>query len=199
LIGNMHDEATFFERDNPAFFHMGEAAVTKLAKERLGDAVAQDALALYRKELPNATPVERAIAIETALIFGIDTGTLADRKALQPAPVFRYINEYRSNVPIKGTDWTLRAGHASDIATVFYNYEMSDLQGQGPGLAAASKAVSSYFTSFARDAKPVAAEQPDWPHYDPDKRMVMLLNSTCRAARDPNAQAYKFWTALGWG
>jgi para-nitrobenzyl esterase len=199
LIGNMHDEATFFERDNPAFFHMDKAAVTKLAKERWGDAVAQDALAFYRKDIPNAMPVERAIAIETALIFGIDTGTLADRKALQPAPVFRYINKYRSNVPIKGTNWTLRAGHASDIATVFYNYEMSDLQGHGPGLAAASKAASSYFTSFARDAKPIAAGQPDWPRYDPDKRMVMLLNSVCRAARDPNAQAYKFWTALGWG
>ena len=102
--------------------------------------------------------------------------TLADRKSLQPAPVYRYRDDYQSNFPIKGTDWTLRAGHASDISVVFDNYEISDLQGNGPGLAAAAKAMSSYFASFARSGVPTAEGQPAWPRYD------------TREARDDAAQ-----------
>ena len=50
LIGNMRDEAIFFERDNPAFFHMDEAAVTALARQHLGDA-ADRILAVYRQAM----------------------------------------------------------------------------------------------------------------------------------------------------
>jgi hypothetical protein len=46
----------------------------------------------------------------------------------------RYRCDYRSRVPIQGTNWTLRAGHAVDISLVFDNSEIRDLQGDGPGL-----------------------------------------------------------------
>lgn len=196
LIGNMRDEATFFERDHPEFFHRDEAAVTAVAHKRFGHA-ADRILDLYRRTRPNATPAERAIAIETAVIMGNDTVTIADRKSLQPAPVYRYRNDFQSDVPIKGTDWTLRAGHATDIAVVFYNYEMSDLQGHGQGLVLASKAISSYFASFAREGVPSAEGQPAWPRYDTDKRMVMLLGSQCRVADDPDSEERKFWQSYG--
>ena len=196
LIGNMHDEATFFQRDHPEFFQMDEAAVTALARRYLGSAT-ERVLAVYRHTLPESTPVERAIAIETALHTGNDTVTLADRKSLQPAPVYRYRDDYRSNLPIKGTNWTLRAGHASDIAVVFYNYEIHDLQGDGPGLAAVSRAMSGYFTSFARSGVPSAQDQPAWPRYNTRKRAVMLLDSKCRVATDPDGEARELWQTLG--
>jgi para-nitrobenzyl esterase len=124
---------------------------------------------------------------------------LADRKSLQPAPVYRHRDDYRSNVPVKGTDWTLRACHASDIAVVFYNYEIYDLQGNGPGLAAASEVVSGYFTSFARSGTPSARGQPAWLRYDSERRAVMLLNSECRMAMDPGGEERRLWESLGWG
>jgi len=195
LIGNMRDEATFIERDHPEFFHLDEAAVTALARARLGDAAAP-ILAAYRQAMPEATPVERAIAIETALFMGNDTVTLADRKSLQPAPVYRYRNDYRSNFPIAGTDWTLRAGHATDISVVFENYDIYDLQGDGPGLADISGATSSYFTSFAKSGVPSAKGQPDWPRYDTQKRATMLLNSECRVVDDPDSEERKFWQSF---
>ena len=197
LIGNLRDEATFFERDHPEFFQMDEAAVTDLARRHLGDATPR-ILAVYRRTLPQSTPVERAIAIETALRMGNDTVTLADRKSLQPAPVYRYRDDYRSNVPIKGTNWTLRAGHASDIAVVFCNYQIHDLQGDGPGLAEVSTAMSGYFTSFARSGVPSAQGQPAWPRYNTQQRAVMLLDSKCRVAQDPDAEQRRLWQSLGW-
>ncbi len=198
LIGSMLDEAVFFERQNPEFFKADERAVNSLARRRFGDA-AQRILAVYRQSMPGNTPVERAIAIETALGMGNDTVALADRKSLQPAPVYRYRDDYRSNVPIEGTDWTLRACHASDIAVVFDNYEIYDLQGDGPGLAAAASAMSSYFASFARSGVPSAQGQPAWPRYDTQRRAVMLLNTECRVAYDPNSTERKLWQSLGVG
>ncbi|MGH8269119.1 MAG: carboxylesterase family protein [Steroidobacteraceae bacterium] len=115
-----------------------------------------------------------------------------------PAPVYRYRDDFRSGVPIVGTDWTLRACHASDIAIVFYNYEMTDLQGRGPGLPAASKAMSGYFASFARSGVPVAEGQPAWPRYQTATRAVMLLDTRCRVAMDPDGEARKLWRSLGW-
>ena len=195
LIGNMRDEATFFERDHPEFFHMDDAAVRAVAQKRFGDA-ADRMLAVYRQSRPNATPVERAIAIETATQVGNDTVTIADRKSRQGAPVYRYRNDFLSDVPIKGTDWTLRAGHATDISVVFDNYEMPDLQGHGPGLAEVSKAVSSYFAGFARDAVPSADGQPAWPRYETNKRAVMLFNSQCRVTDDPDSEERLYWQSV---
>jgi len=197
LIGNTHDEAVFFYRDDPEYFHASPAKLAARLRQKVGDE-ANRILAFYARLMPNASPVERAIAIETATFMGNNTALLADRKSLQPAPVYRYRDDFRSNVPIAGTDWTLRACHASDIAIVFYNYEMNDLQGHGPGLAAVSRAMSSYFASFAASGVPTARGQPAWPRYDTATREVMLLNSRCRVAGDPNGEERRFWRSLGW-
>ncbi|MHB8815847.1 MAG: carboxylesterase/lipase family protein [Steroidobacteraceae bacterium] len=197
LIGNTHDEAVFFHRDDPGYFHATPAQVAALARNQLGE-VADRVLAFYRRTMPGASAVERAIACETATFMGNNTALLADRKSLQPAPVYRYRDDFRSSVPIEGTDWTLRACHASDIAILFYNYEMTDLQGRGPGLPAASKAMSGYFASFARSGVPSARCQPAWPRYETANRAVMLLDSQCRVAMDPNGQERRFWHSVGW-
>ncbi len=197
LIGNTHDEAVFFHRDEPEYFHADAAQVAARVRRQLGD-TADRALAFYRRIMPQATPVEREIAIETATFMGNNTALTADRKSLQPAPVYRYRDDFRSNVPIKGTDWTLRACHASDIAIAFYNYRMLDLQGNGPGLAATSSAMSGYFSSFARSGVPSAPGQPAWPRYDAATRAVMLLNARCGVATDPNGEELRFWESLGW-
>jgi len=197
LIGNTHDEAIFNHRNDPAYFHASADRIAALAHSKLGSA-ADRVLAFYRQSMPHASPVERAIAIETAAFMGNNTALLADRKSRQPAPVYRYRYDFRSNVPIQGTDWTLRACHASDISLVFYNYEMTDLEGNGPGLRAASKAMSSYFASFARRGVPAAQGQPAWPRYETHTRAVMLLNSRCRVAMNPDGEARRFWRSLGW-
>jgi len=197
LIGNTREEATFSERDNPAFFHMDDAALTAVARQHFG-AAADGLLAVYHRTMPDASPAERAIAVETAIFAGNDSATLADRKAAQPAPVYRYINDYPSNIPIKGTGWTLRAGHATDIALTFDNSEIPDLQGHGPGVTEAAHAMSGYFASFARSGVPTAEGQPAWPRYDATTRQVMLLDTKCHAAADPTTDQYRFWQSLGW-
>jgi para-nitrobenzyl esterase len=58
--------------------------------------------------------------------------------------------------------------------------------------------MSSCFASFARSGVPAAQGQPAWPRYDETTREVMLLNSQCRVAMDPNGEERQLWQSLGW-
>jgi len=195
ILGNMHDEAVFNQRNNAAFFHQDEAAVAASESLRLGTH-GISVLETYRKAMPEATPPEIAVAIETATFNGNNTVLLADRKSQQPAAVFRYRNDHRSNVPIVGTDWTLRACHASDIAQVFDNYEMHDLHGTGSGIAEVSHAMSGYFASFARHGVPSRDGLPEWPRYNTNTRATMILNTECHVENDPDGDLRKMWQSL---
>ena len=191
VIGCNRDEATFFYREAPDTFSMsGEQLAARLKKE-LGDKGAVLAAA-YRKAMPQASPSDLYIAIATARQFGNDTAVAAALKAAQPAPVFAYRYDYESNVPIAHTHATLRAGHATDIGATFGNIDIPGLQGDGPGLAEASAAMSALWASFARDGAPSAPGMPAWPRYDAS-RPTMLIGSLCTLALDPDGATRDAW------
>lgn len=195
IVGSNHDEATFFTREQPAIFHMQEDALVAEAHKRLGD-TADRILSVYKQAYPKATAPELYIAVATALSFGNDTIRLAERKSAQPAPVYLYRYDYRSNVPIKDTDWTLRAGHATEIAMKFYNYDIPALEGNGPGVAEASKNMSSFWTSFAHTGQPSATGQPAWPRYDIQRRATMSIDTRCQVLNDPDSSIRELWASL---
>jgi len=195
IVGSNRDEATFFNREHPEIFHMQEDALVAEAHKRLGDG-ADRILSVYKKAYPRATVPELYIAIATALSFGNDTIRLAERKSAQPAPVYLYRYDYRSNVPIKGTDWTLRAGHATEIAMKFYDYDIPALAGNGPGVAEASKNMSSFWARFAHTGQPSAAGQPAWPRYDLERRATMVIDTRCQVLNDPDRSIRELWASL---
>ena len=80
-----------------------------------------------------------------------------------------------------------------NISLVFLDYDMPDLEGNGPGHAEAAKAISSYFATFARNGVPSAAGQPAWPRYHTTTRPVMLLNAQCHVVDDPDGKERQFW------
>jgi len=195
LVGNNRDEATFFNIDHADTFKLDSAALAARVQTEFGDRAGR-ILDVYRRTRPNATPSEIYIAIATARLFGNDTVMLADRKSAQPAPVYRYRFDYASNVPIKDTDWTLRAGHATDIAVTFFNDDLPGLSGNGPGLAETSRAMSTLWTSFARAGVPSAPSVPAWPRYDTHHRTCLLIDAKCRVADDPDGIERAMWQEL---
>jgi len=195
IVGCNHDEATFFYREQPEIFHLQDDGLLAEAHKRLGDS-ADRIVSAYRQAYPKATAPELHIAIATALSFGNDTIRLAERKSAQPAPVYLYRYDYRSNVPIKGTDWTLRAGHATEIAMKFYNYDIPALEGNGPGVAAASKNMSSFWASFAHTGRPSAVGQPAWPGYDVKRQATMIIDTRCQVLNDPDPSIRELWASL---
>ena len=194
MIGYNRDEATFMNRERPETFAMSEEQLAARLEHDFG-AKGRSLAASYRRAMPQASPSDLYIAIATARLFGNDTGIVAARKAAQTAPVFAYRYDYASNVPIKGSSATLRAGHATDIGSTFGNIDIPGLQGDGPGLKEASANMGALWTSFARDGVPSAPGVPAWPRYDSARR-TLLIDSACKVAQDPDGATRDAWAEL---
>lgn len=194
IIGWDRDEATFFNMGRPDTFTMDEAALKRRLDIEFGDK-ASEILAAYRGLYPKAPPADIYIAIASARVFGNDSVTTASLKSDQAAPVWLYRYDYASNFPIAGTNATLKAGHATDIGATFYNWDLSGLHGNGPGLQQASHNLSTLLTTFARTGRPSGEGLPDWPVYDRLQRATLLVNTECRVENDPEADARKMWGA----
>jgi para-nitrobenzyl esterase len=166
-----------------------------LIRKNLG-ANADRVLATYRAAYPKASPSELHIAISTDLPRANDTRTLAELKSAQPAAVYLYRYDFRSNVLIPGTDWTLRAGHATEIAPKFDNYDIPSLDGDGPGVREVSKNMSAFWTSFARHGHPAAHGLPTWPRYDLKRRSTMVIDVRCQVMDDPDREIRELWESL---
>ena len=195
LIGHNRDEATFFNMGRPDTFTMDDAALKTRLGVEFGDA-ADRIYTTYKQMSPQASSSDLYIAISSARWFGNASTTCADRKSAQPAPVYAYRDDYESNFPIPGTTTTLKAGHATEIALKFFNYDLPGLQGNGPGVMEASANTSAFWASFARTSQPSAPGAPAWPRYDTQTRPVMLIDSTCRVENDPDGPARVMWQTV---
>lgn len=195
LIGLNRDEATYSNRDRPEVFRMDEAALIERVRRDLGAERAEAVLPVYRRERPNATPAEVYIAIATSGMWG-NTLAQAERKVKQGgAPVYMYRWDYQSNDPIPGTDWTIRAGHATDILAKFENADMGGMIGTGPDRFQAARNFGETWTSFARTGRPSVTGARAWPAYDLQTRATMLIDVTCTLVNDPNRAEREIWQA----
>ena len=185
IVGYNHAEATFFFSGQPEIFHLDDAALRSRAQQALG-ADADRVLSTYKRSHPHASAAEIFIAVATALQFGNDSITLAERKAAQPAPVYAYRYDYPSNTPIAGADWTMRACHSCEIAIMSYNYDMRSPRANGPDAAEVSRKMSSLWASFARTGTPSAEGVPQWPRYELENRSTMIIDAQCRVTEDPD-------------
>ncbi len=192
LIANNKEEAAFFVMGQPGVFDMSEAELEGRLRHDYGGK-GPALLKTYRQLRPGATPGDLYIAILTAATMGNETAVLAARKSAQSAPVYRYRWDYASNRPIAGTKHTLGSGHATDIGPTFDNWDEAGLHGNGPGVRDASAYLSAFWASFARTGVPSAPGAPVWPRYDTQRRPVMLVDTTCTVADDPDGAARPIW------
>ncbi|ESQ89248.1 hypothetical protein ABAC460_13200 [Asticcacaulis sp. AC460] len=196
MVGHNRDESTFFNMGRPDTFTMDDAALKARLAREFG-VYADRIETTYRQRYPAYSPSQLYIAISSDVWFGNDSATVAERKSLQPAPVYRYRLDYQSDFVIPGTDYRFGAGHASDINLKFYNYDLRGLQGSGPGAEKASRNMSEMWATFARTSHPGAKGQPDWPPYERKTRQTMLIDVECRVASDLDGDVRRMWESIG--
>jgi len=191
LIGWNQHEMTFFMGDDPDAFTLDDAGLQRRAADFLGERGAQ-AIALYRRRYPGATPSD--LYIQMWSDFSIMTATLrqAERKAAQGrAPVFVYRFDWQS--PVLGGK--LKSLHTVENAFVWNDIEGSPLvAGADADVKRLAGQVSEAWVTFAMAGAP-SGGLGKWPGYDLQSRSTMLINTTSRIENDPTREERIFLSA----
>jgi para-nitrobenzyl esterase len=182
MVGGTREESAFFLADDDAVWN-GTLTEAELRERLAAVAGAEtDALvAVYRSEMPQASPGEGLIAALTGSNFWIRTVLLADRYAKRPrAPVYMYSLDWPS--PAHGG--RVKAHHAMDLPFVFDNTEVADTTAGAPGARELAGQISKTWIAFARNGSPNNAAIPTWPAYTNADRDARLLWTRVVQARD---------------
>src|SRR5271166_2036281 len=194
LIGGTREESAFFLADDDSVWNgtLTEAQLrARVAAVAGGEADAL--LAAYRSAMPQASPSDRLIAALTGSNFWIRTVLLAERYATWPrAPVYMYSLDWQS----PAHDGRVKAHHAMDLPFVFDNTEVADTTAGAPGARELAARISDTWIAFARNGTPNNPAIPTWPAYTNADRATMVLDTTCRIARDPDRDARLLWTRV---
>lgn len=186
------------DRDIEAFTLTDATLEQRLAKELPGSHA--EAISVYRKSRPIASPSEIYIAIRTALFAGAGSVAIAERKAAQgAAPAYAYVFDYKLERPVPGTNHPIGAMHVLEIAFKFDNVAATHLPNQPnfaryrPERFAAGRNMSALWASFARTGTPSAPGVPTWPAYTLGRRSTMIVDHQCRVVDDPGKAERRFW------
>ena len=201
MVGSNRDEIVFFLRDQPdkSVFNLSEAGLQQRVKGIFGER-ADRLLNAYRRSRPDATPSQIAIAIESAGFAGAGSIAVVERKAMQGrAPVYHYVMTDPIGAPVPGTNYPMGAMHAMDIRLKFDTVPATEARQASrtkEELAEhleAARNMSTLWARFARDSKPSAPGQPDWPAYDTVSRATYYIASRCHSALDPYPEERLAW------
>ncbi|RYD64642.1 MAG: carboxylesterase/lipase family protein [Sphingomonadales bacterium] len=193
LLGTTRDEATSVLAADPNWPMLDDARLGMFAMALTGPDFAQEAVALYRKLAPADRPMHLLARIMTDKMFTQTAAVLADRKAAQPAPVYKYRIDWRS--PVLGGD--LRSPHGVEIPFLFDSLKPGDrLVGNGASQARMTELVRSSFAAFARSGNPSISGHPAWPRYDSKLRATYIFDDPPSVIHDPDPELRAFWNKV---
>ena len=193
LIGTTHDEATAVLAKDPSWMSIDDAKAGLLAMMLTGPEKAKDGVALYKRHMPGDPPRQIIARMMTDKMFTHTAAMLADRKAGQPAPVYKYRVDWRSPT----LDGELRAPHGTDIPFVFDSLGPDDkLVGNGESQARMTELMRRSFAAFARTGNPNVKGYPAWPRYDATRRAIFIFDDPPSVTYNPDPELRAFWESL---
>ncbi len=189
LIGTTKDEWTLLTALEADFGTM----LPEQAKTRFVRALGEDgeaAFDLYRSLAPDDPPTYWVTDMMTDLMMRAESIEMAERKAVQTAPVFMYRLDWES--PVLGG--ALRSPHCLDVPLMFENLSGApQLVGDGGAPREVAASMAKAWTNFARSSDPSLPDLP-WPRYESGRRLTMLFDTPSRVVADPGAQRRRFWS-----
>lgn len=187
IISTALDERTY----RMGNFDLDEAGLLAFIEERAGDR-AEDALALYREEDPDATPFVLQARVDTDLGFRRNAFTQAERKAAQGgAPVWSYLWTWPS--PAYGGRYG--AVHGIDVGLSLHSVR-GGLTGSQADAQLMADRIASVWASFAATGDPNNERLPEWTAYDQENRSTMVFDLATRLESDPRRNIREFWDSI---
>jgi para-nitrobenzyl esterase len=193
VIGTTKDEAMLTLGNDTQFFALDDAGLRALVQRTVG-AASDEAIALYRRLYPRATPSDHLVRIMTDRGTWINTITLAERKVAQArAPVYMFRFDWQT----PSFDGKFGAIHGSEIPFVLDNVSsMPVMTHDLPSAHALAAKMNAAWIAFARTGNPNTNELPQWPAYTTAARAPMLFNDTSKVDNDPDREGRLLWTKV---
>jgi para-nitrobenzyl esterase len=153
-----------------------------------------DLVELYREQHPEATPLDRGIALLTDFTFRIPAAHLLEaQQEVGAPPAYNYRFDYASTA----FGGFLGACHALELPFVFDNLDKPGARmftGEAAGLDELAATMAESWVRFARTGSPQHDGLPEWEPYRTDSRATMLLDTKgCEPVRDPEAVERIAW------
>lgn len=170
------------DRDDPALEEITLEGVVEQLEKQYGDR-AKEIVRAYAETFPDRRPIEI-----WALIVSNRQGIVqtADAKCAQQSPV--YMAWFGWESPL--FDGRHRAFHCIDIGFWFLNTDrMITHTGGGKASRKLSKRMADALLQFMRTGDPNCKALPAWPRYTPERGELMILDTQCRRADDPDRRA----------
>ena len=164
----------------PELFDIDEATMRKRLAAGFAPEKLDEAIALFRKKAPKATPGQLFFDMVSAIVFRRGAWRHADLKAAQgKAPVYLYEIDWVT--PVDGGKWG--SPHSMEHPFVFDNVALSasmvgTAQAEPQALA---EQISPAWIAFARTGNPNHAGIPNWPAYTVPERTTMVFDTRSQA------------------
>jgi para-nitrobenzyl esterase len=180
MIGSTRTELT--SSAAPEEFSLSEDGMLLRVGELLGEH-ASDAVEVYRRTNPGATPSDVYFLIASDHRYSAPVMKIAERRAaLGGGPVYLYY--FRWETPVDGG--RLKSPHTMEIPFAFDNVEIaSRLTGGGAKAEALADKVSDTWIAFARSGNPDTPKMPHWPAFDAIDRPTLVIDNESRVVNDP--------------
>ncbi len=173
LIGTTLNEFTN-GINHPDAFEMTESQLhAQVEKSMPGHG--PEVIASYRELYPNANPFQLWSIIATS---GVRDSTLllAERKAMQSAPVYCY--QFAWQTPV--LDGRPMAFHCSEMPFVFDNADLCEhMTGGGEAAHVLASRVSTAWMNFAKSGDPNHAGIPHWKRFNGKDKTTMIFDDQC--------------------
>jgi para-nitrobenzyl esterase len=166
----------------PELFDIDEATMRKRLAAWFAPEKLDEAIALFRKKAPQATPGQLFFDMVSAIVFRRGAWRHADLKAAQgKAPVYLYEIDWIT--PVDGGKWG--SPHSMEHPFVFDNVALSasmvgTSQAEPQALA---EQISPAWIAFARTGNPNHAGIPNWPAYTVPERTTMVFDTQSKAEK----------------
>jgi para-nitrobenzyl esterase len=173
LIGNTVDEMSL------AVHYVDDDGLARLTP--LPEDLRQPLDEAYATSFPVVSSRRRLERIAGDLTFGNATRLQAERKAAQPAPVYRYVTAYAPPI----LDRALGAFHGMDVPMVLRAVAFPKTEGF-------SRTVAAAWAAFARTGDPSTSDLA-WPRFDVVDRLTMVLDEEPGVLSDPFGGIRNTW------
>jgi para-nitrobenzyl esterase len=195
IVGGARTEQTAFSLRDAALFRLDDAGLKSRLAAQFGERIASAAIALYRRERPEASPSDLyfEIVADRGRSQAITIASMKTQQHLQQRGAPAWLYEVVWNTPV--FDGMLRTPHSIDLPLIF-NLAASErwkpFTGGGSDAVRVARAMSEAWVAFAQTGRPDTVTLA-WPKYSLDRRDTMLFDVQSAARPDPFHATRVFW------